>query len=166
MQLSCGMGHRMVALVRVIKHARHMHLHHILHYLQWSSTWDLFSRYWHLRLMWHVLSWLHDIPGHTVLFYLVILSSCVLVIMLHDSYLSRTSHIHYICITPCIHDFIVHDWSSRLFLVLLLPSVLDIAKHIILMSYLLLLHFHILSLLFRVVLLVRFWRTFIIFFSI
>jgi len=156
----------MVALVRVIKHVRHMHLHHILHCLQWSSTWFVFSRYWHLRLIWHALSWLHDIPGPTMLFYLVILSSCDLVIMLHDSYLSRTSHIHYIHVTPCMHDLIVHDLSSRLFLLLLLLSVLDTVKHIMLMSYLLLLHFHILSFLFRVLLLVRFWRTFILFFSI
>jgi len=34
MQLSCGMGHRMGALVRIIKYARHIHLHHILHCLQ------------------------------------------------------------------------------------------------------------------------------------
>jgi len=44
-QLSYGMGHRMVALVRVIKYARHIHLHHILHCLQWSSTWLIFSWY-------------------------------------------------------------------------------------------------------------------------
>ena len=63
MQLSCGMGHRMIALVRVIKYARHMHLHHILHCLQWSSTWHIFSRYWHLRLMWLAfwLSWTYHV---------------------------------------------------------------------------------------------------------
>ena len=75
----------------------------------------------------------------------MISSSWDLVIMFHDSYLSRTSHVHYIHVTPCMHDFIVHDLSSRLFLLLLLLSVLDISKHIVLMSYLLLLHFHILS---------------------
>jgi len=66
-------------------------------------------------------------------------------IMLHDSYLSRTSHVHYIYVTSCMHGFIVHDLSSRLFLLLLLLLVLDTAKYIVLMSYLLLLHFHILS---------------------
>ena len=37
-QLSCGMGHRMVALVRVIKHAKYIHLHYIPYYLWWFST--------------------------------------------------------------------------------------------------------------------------------
>ena len=45
---------------------------------------------------------------------------------------------HYACL-------LVHDLSSRLFLLLLLLSVLDTVKHIILMSYLLLLHLHIFS---------------------
>ena len=40
-----------------------------------------------------------------------ILWSRVLVIILHDSYLSRTSHVHYIHVTPCMHDLIVHDLS-------------------------------------------------------
>ena len=123
-----------------------MHLHYILHCLQWSSTWHIFSRYWYFRLLWHALYWLNDVPGPTMLFYLVISCSCDLVIMLHDSFLSRTSHVHYIhVIIPCMHGLIVHDLSSRLFMLLLLPSVLDTAKHIILMSYLLFLHLHILS---------------------
>jgi len=112
MQLSCGMGHRMLALVRVINHARHMHLHHILYCLQWSSTWLIFLWYWHLRLMWHALSWLHDVLRLTMLFYLVISSSIDFVIMLHHSYSSRTLHVHYIHVTLCMHDFLVHDLSS------------------------------------------------------
>jgi len=80
-----------------------------------------------------------DIPCYFILW------SRVLVIMLHDSYLSKTSHVHYIHITPCMHGLIVHDLSFWLFLLLLLPSVLDTAKHIIFMSYLLLLHLYILS---------------------
>jgi len=72
MQLSCGMGHRMIVLVRLIKYARHMLLHHILHCLQWSSTWLVFLRYWHSRLMWYALSWLDymtflDIPCYFIL---------------------------------------------------------------------------------------------------
>jgi len=161
-------GHRLVALVRIIKHAGHMHLHHILHCLQWSSTWHIFLRYWHLRLMWHALSWLHDIPGHTMLFYLVISSSCDLVIMLHYSYLFRMSHVHYIHVTPYMHGLVVHDLSSWLFLLLLLPSVLDTTKHIILMSYLRYYIFIFSLLLFfslHVLLLVCFCRTFILFFQ-
>ena len=103
----------------------YMHLHDILHCLQWSSTWLVFSAYWHLRLMWHVLSCLHDIPGHTMLFYLVISSSCDLVIMLHESYLSRTFHVHYIHGTLCMHSLLVHDLSSWLILLLLLLLILD-----------------------------------------
>ena len=80
-----------------------------------------------------------------MLFYLVISSSYDLVIMLHDSYLFRTFHVHYIHVTLCMHGLLVHDLSSRLFLLLLLPSVLDTAKYIVLMSCLLLLLFHILS---------------------
>jgi len=113
MQLSCGMGHRMVALVRVIKYARHIHLHHILHYFQWSSTWLIFSWYWHLRLMWYALSWLHDIPEPTLLFYLVVSCSCNLVIMLYDSYSSRTSHVHYIHVRPCMHGRLAQNPLSR-----------------------------------------------------
>jgi len=80
-----------------------------------------------------------------MLFYLVISSSCDLMIMLHDSYLSRIFQVHYIHVTLCMHGLLVHDLSSRLFLLLLLLSVLDTTKHIVLMSYLLLLYFHILS---------------------
>ena len=107
MQLSCGMEHRKVALVRVIKYARYMHLHHTLHCLQWSSTWLVFSSYWHLRLMWHALSWLHDISGHTMLFYLVISSS-------YD-YITRQLVVQdiscslYICHT--LHARLYYTWS-------------------------------------------------------
>ena len=103
-----------------------------------------FHDYWYLRLLRHVLSWLHDILGHTMLFHLVISSSCEPVTMWHDSYLSRMSHVHYIHVTPCMHGLIVHDLSFWLFLLLLLPLVIDTAKHTILMSYLLLQHLHIL----------------------
>ena len=58
--------------------------------------------------------------------------SCDLVITLHDSYSSKTSHVHYIHITPCTYDLLVHDLSSRLFLLLLLLSVFDTAKHFVL----------------------------------
>ena len=132
MQLSCGMGHRMVALVRVIKHARHIYLHHILHCLQWSSTLLIFSWYWHLRLMWHVLSWPHDILGLTMLFYLVISCSCDFVIILHNSYSSRISHVHYIHVITFMHGLIVHDLSSWLFMLLLSLLVFDTINHIIL----------------------------------
>jgi len=80
-----------------------------------------------------------------MMFYLVISCSSDLVIILHSSYSSRTSYIHYIYVTPCMHGLTIHDQSSRLFLLFLFFLVLDIVKHIVLMSYLLLLLFHILS---------------------
>ena len=104
----------------------------------------------------------------TMLFYFVNSSSCDLVIMLHDSYLSRTFYIHYIHVTLCMHNLLVHDLSSWLFLLLLLLSVLDTAKHIMLMSYLLfyIFIFSLWSFVFlRVLLLVHFWRTFYIIFQ-
>ena len=107
-----------------------------------------------------------DLPCYFILLSRVLVN---LVIILHSSYSSRISHVHYIHVTPCMHDLIVYDLSSWLFLLLLLLSVIDTTKHIMLMSYLLLLHLHILSfiiLFLRVLLLVRFWRTFILFFSI
>ena len=102
-------------------------------YFQDTDTWDSCDMHY-LDYMTFI-----DIPCYFILW------SWVLVIILHDSYLSRTSHAHYIHVTPCMYDLIVHDLSSWLFLLLLLFSVLDTAKHIMLMSYLLLLHFHILS---------------------
>ena len=36
-------------------------------------------------------------------------------IMLYDSYSSMTSHVHYIHGTPCMHDRLAHDPSSRFF---------------------------------------------------
>ena len=103
-------------------------------YLQDADTWDSCDM--------HYLDYMTflDIPCYFILW------SRLLVIMLHDSFLSRTFHVHYIHITLCMHGLLVHDLSSWLFLLLLLLSVLDTAKHIILMSYLLFLHFHILSL--------------------
>jgi len=47
-----------------------------------------------------------------MLFYLVISCSCDLVIILHNNYSSRTSHIHYIHVTLCMHDLLAHDLSS------------------------------------------------------
>jgi len=170
MQLSCGTGHRMVALLRVMKHVRHIHLHHILHCLQWTNIWLIFSWYWHLRLMWHALSWLHEVPGLTILFYLVISCSCDLVIMLRDSYSSRTIHVSYIHVTTCMHDLLVYDLSFWFFLLLLLLSVLDTANHIVIiisMPYLYCYCIFIFSLLLcfslRVLLLVRFCRTLLFF---
>ena len=82
--------------------------------------------------MWHALSWLHNVSEPTILFYLVISCSYDLMIMLHDNYSSRTSHVHYIYVTTCMHSLPVHDLSSQLFLLLLLLSVLDTATHIVL----------------------------------
>ena len=42
-----------------------------------------------------------------------ILWSHVLVIILHNSYSSRTSHVHYIYVTSCMHGLLVHNWSSQ-----------------------------------------------------
>ena len=84
------------------------------------------------------------VPGVTMLFFLVISCSYDLVIILHNSYSYRTSHIHYLHVTLCMHGLHVHDLSSQLFLLLFLFLVLDTAKHIVLMFYLLLLHLHIL----------------------
>jgi len=93
--------------------------------------------------MWHALSWLHDVPGPTMLFYLVISCSYNLVIILHNSYSSGISHVCYIC--HIMHARSYCTWSIILiFFLLLLLSVLDTAKHIVLMSYLLLLHLRIL----------------------
>jgi len=38
--------------------------------------------------------------------------SCDLVIILCDSYSSRTSHVHYIHVTPCMHCLLLHDLPS------------------------------------------------------
>jgi len=169
MQLSCGMGHRIVVLVRVIKYARYMHLHHILHCLQWSLTWHVFSRYWHSRLMWYVLSWLHDILRHTMLFYLVISSSYDLVIMLHTvtcpwHFMFIIYMLHYAC-TVSLYMIYLPDYSCYCyyFQFSILPNILSLyptyCYYIFIFS---LLSFSSL----RVLLLVRFWWTFIIFFSI
>ena len=96
--------------------------------------------------------------------------SRVLMIMLHDSYSFRTSHVHYIHVTTCMHDLIIYNLSSRLFLLLLLLSVLDTVKYIVLLILMPYLHCYcifIFSLLLffflRVLLLVRFWQIIIIF---
>ena len=117
-----------------------MHLHHIMHCLQWSSssctdpsrdlapdiyfgnsdTWDLCNMHYLDYMIF--LNW----PCYFNLW------SRVLVFMLHDSYSSRTSRVHYIHVTTCIHGLIIHDLSFWLFLLLLLHSVLDAANHIVL----------------------------------
>ena len=70
-----------------------------------------------------------DIPCYFTLCSRVLV---IIVIMWHDNYLSRIFHVHYIYVTPCMHDFIVHDLSSRFFLLLLSLSVLNNTNHIVL----------------------------------
>ena len=124
-------------------------------YFQDTDTWDSGDMHY-----FDYMTFL-DIPCYFILW------SRVLVIMLHDSYLSRTSHVHYIHITPCMHGHIAHDLSFWLFLILLLPSVLETDKHIIFLCPIDYYYIFIFSLLLffflRVLLLVCFWRTFIIF---
>ena len=156
-----------------------MHLHHIMHCLQWYSSprtdpsRDLVPDLYFRDTTWdscdmHYLDYMIflDWPCDFNLWSRV---SCDLVIMLHDSYSSRTIRVHYIHVRTCMHGLLVHDLSSWLFLLMLLLSVLDTANHIVLIismpyftvaafSYSLLLFFFL-----RVLLLVWFWQTFIIF---
>jgi len=124
-----------------------MYLHHILHYLDYMIFLD-WPCYFNLRTR-------------------VLL---IFVIMLHDSYSSRTSHVYYIHATRCMHGLIVFDLSSWLFLLLLSFSVLDTFNHIVLiisMPHLYCYCIFIVSLLLffshHVLLLVLFWSTNIIF---
>jgi len=48
-----------------------------------------------------------DLPCYFILW------SRVLVIILQNSYSSRTSNVHYIYATPCMHGLLVHDLSSQ-----------------------------------------------------
>ena len=80
------MGHRMAALVRIIKHAR-------------------------LRIIICDMDnlWLHDVPGPPMLFL-----TCDLVFLWSDDYdirhyLSRVLHAHYIHVIVYIHGLISHD---------------------------------------------------------
>ena len=111
MQLSCEIGHRMVALGRVIKHARNMTC--ILSCIVFSDL--LPDLYFHDTDTWDSCD-LHYLDYMVCLelscYYLVISCSCDFMIMLHDSYSFRTSHVHCIHVTLCMHDFLVHDLSS------------------------------------------------------
>jgi len=90
--------------------------------------------------------------------------SCVYItwqLLIQDISCSLYSYHNMHARSPCTQSIVL------IFLSLLLLSVLDTANHIVLMSYLLLLHLHILSfniLFSRVLLLVHFWWTFIIFY--
>ena len=121
-----------------------MHLHHILHHLQWSSSWHIFMI---MTLETHVtciiLTTWYSWTYHVILSRdPVFLWSCDYVrrqLLVQDSSCSL-----YTCHT--IHGRSPCTWSIiTIILLLLILSVLDTAKHIVLMSYLLLMYLHILS---------------------
>ena len=104
------------------------------------STWHIFSWYWHLRLMWHALSWLYDVPELTMLFLsfdLVLFLSCDLVFLWSCDYTTQQLLVQdiscslYICHT--MHARSPCTWSiNSIFLLMLLLSVPDTVNHLIL----------------------------------
>ena len=169
MQLSCGMGQRMVALVRIIKHTRHIHLHLscIIFsdlvpdiYFHDTDTWDSCDMHYIDYMMFL------DLPFYFILWsrVLVILWLCCITIT-HPGHLMFIIYMSHHACTVSLYmiyrlDFpvIVITFSSRYCQTYLLLIFMPYLYCYCIFVFSLLIFFSL-----RVLFLVRFWWTFIIF---
>jgi len=166
MQLSCGMGHRMITLVKEIKHVRHIHIISCIifsnlvldMYFQDTDTRDSCDMHDYMTFL--------DIPCYFILWsrVLVIVWLCYTTVTCPGHFMFIIYMSHYAC-TVSLYMIYHLDYSCYYYYL-----QFSILPNILLLCPVYCYYFFIFSLLsfffLRVLLLVRFWWTFILFFSI